>query len=122
MKYFYDTSAIIENLIDNPHAVSYFGEGDEGVVSLFVVLETYFILLRKGKAKEAEVMLDRLYRLIETPSKQTISRAMQYRLKEQKRGLSYADALGYVYAKENRIPFVTSDRAFKGLPNVIMIC
>jgi hypothetical protein len=32
--------------------------------------------------------------------------------------LSYADAIGYIYSKQNNLKFLTCDDQFKDLPNV----
>ena len=41
------------------------------------------------------------------------------RVKRTVKGASYADALGYAMAQRHRIPFVTGDRTFRGLPGVV---
>ncbi len=119
MRYFYDTSAIYEYMEDNPAVVEFFEEPNDGVVSLLVIMESYFVLLKKGGEELAEKSLKMLFPLMTIPTKTTIRKAMKFRLENAKLGLSYADALGYVYAKEHQIPFVTCDSAFKGMPNVI---
>lgn len=121
MKYFYDASAIYEYIRDTPGAAVYFEEPNEGVVSLLVVMEVYFIILRDFKEDVAEKALKMFFPLIALPSKAIIRNSMKFRLENQNRGLSYADALGYVYAKEHNIPFLTADRAFKGLNNVVFV-
>jgi len=64
---------------------------------------------------------DSFYPRIRSISKGLIKAAMNFRLREKKRGLSYADALGYQMALELNVTFLTSDSAFKGLANVNMI-
>ena len=39
----------------------------------------------------------------------------------KKKDLSYIDALGYNMALKNKIPFLTGDKEFKDLPNVIFV-
>jgi len=107
-------------MIGNPKSFPYF-EGHEGTVSLLVVMESYFTLLRDFSEDKAEEALKMLFPLVTIPSKNLIRRSMKFRLQNQKRGLSYADALGYIYAKEYNMPFLTTDSAFKGLPNVIFL-
>lgn len=119
MKYVYDTSAIYEYMIDNPKVASYFEGQNEGVVSLLVIMESYFTLLKGHNEEKADKALKMLFPLMAIPSKKLIKKAMKFRLENAKLGLSYADALGYIYAKEHQIPFVTCDSAFKGLPNVV---
>ena len=120
MRYFYDTSAIYEYMRDNQKIVPYF-ESHEGIVTLLVVMEAYFILLKKVSEDAADKALNMLFPLMVIPPKTLIRKAMKFRLEKAKLGFSYADALGYVYANEHNIPFLTNDSAFKGLPNVILV-
>lgn len=41
------------------------------------------------------------------------------RIKRMVKGASYADALGYAMAQRRKIPFITGDKAFRGLPGVL---
>ncbi len=118
MRYFYDTSAIYEYMEDNPAIVEFFEEPNDGVVSLLVIMESYFVLLKKGEEELAEKLLKMLFPMMTIPTKTLIRKAMKFRLEHAKLGLSYADALGYIYAKVHDMPFLTCDGAFKGLPNV----
>ena len=44
--------------------------------------------------------------------------AAEFRMKNKKFDLSYADYLGYVISKKLNIRFLTGDKQFKDLPNV----
>ncbi|MBI2141076.1 PIN domain-containing protein [Candidatus Woesearchaeota archaeon] len=121
MSYFYDTSAIYEYMIDNPDVASYFEEPHEGKVSLLVIMESYFMLLKKAGENIAEEALKMLFPLMVIPTKTIIRKAMKFRLENEKRGFSYADALGYTYAMERNMRFLTCDNAFKGLPNTVFV-
>jgi hypothetical protein len=50
----------------------------------------------------------------------TLAKAAAFRRASQARPvrLSYVDAVGYVLAAELRLPFLTGDPAFKGVPGV----
>ena len=52
-----------------------------------------------------------------------LKNAMKFRLRLQreKEKISYVDAIGYQYALENNLKFVTSDPAFKKLENAEFI-
>ena len=43
---------------------------------------------------------------------------MKFRLKNKKMDLSYADCIGYIYACENNLKFLTGDEKFKDMDNV----
>ncbi len=121
MIYFWDSSAVYEYMKDNPAVIRYFEPPNEGVVSLLVVLETYFILLKKLNKEAAEKALTMLFPIIAAPSETIVKNAMKFRLENEKLGFSYADALGYTYAKEHNMQFLTCDNAFKSLPGVVLL-
>ena len=121
LEYFYDTSAIYEYMQGNPKARSYFMPPNTGAVSLLVVLELYLILLRGGEESKANLALEKFFPLIRDPSKSLIAKAMLFKLQHKNRGLSYADAVGYAYAQEQAMPFLTLDSDFNGLPNVVFV-
>lgn len=121
MRYFYDTSAAYEFISGNDAVKDFFTPPNDGVVNLLVILESYFTLLKNINEEAAELSLKMLFPLMTIPTKTTIRKAMKFRLENAKLGLSYADALGYIYAKEHQMPFVTCDTAFKGLPNVVFV-
>lgn len=119
--YLYDTSAIYDFLEDDARTAQYFKESDNGFVSELIALEACFVVLKHKGEAAAEKILDYLHPMIKHPSKHTIMQAMKFRFKNKQRGFSYSDALGYEMALDLKIPFLTSDRGFKGLPNVILI-
>ena len=92
-----------------------------GAVSLLVVLELYFILARGGEESKANLALEKFFPLIRDLSKSLIAKAMHFKLQHKNRGLSYADAVGYAYAQEQAMPFLTLDSDFNGLPNVVFV-
>lgn len=107
-------------MVNNQNLFPYFEE-HEGVVTLLVIMETHFILLKKVSEDAADKALNMLFPLMVQPDKQLIKKAMKFRLDNAKIGFSYADALGYTYAKEHNMPFLTCDNAFRGLPNVVFV-
>ena len=47
-----------------------------------------------------------------------IRAAMLFRKRHKKRDLSYADAIGYAFARKHDVLFLTGDRQFRDLPGV----
>jgi predicted nucleic acid-binding protein len=47
-----------------------------------------------------------------------IKKASKLRARHTSKNLSMTDCIGYIYAKENGLMFVTGDREFKGVENV----
>src|SRR3989344_8441961 len=113
--FFYDSYPIIEYINNiNPRFFSYFQE-HEGILTLLNLLEVYYIVLRDLGKPQADVAFNTLYPAVVEPSKETIKRAMEFRLAHKKLDLSYADCLGYQIALDRGIKFLTGDRAFKDM-------
>ena len=49
---------------------------------------------------------------------ETLKEAIQFRKTLKKRRLSYADCIGYIYAKRHGMKFLTGDKEFENLPGV----
>ncbi len=47
-----------------------------------------------------------------------IQEAVKLRKENKKRNLSYADCIGYIYAKQNDFLFLTGDKEFEHMSNV----
>lgn len=118
--FFYDSYAIIEYIKNNPRFISYF-EDHTGLIAIFNLVEIYYSVLSEGNKEKADVVLDTLFPLVVEPDKETIKEAMNFRLHHKKRKLSYADCVGYQIAKERKILFLTGDKEFKDLLNVMFL-
>lgn len=117
MSYFADSYAMLAYLEGNKLLAPYFE--DEGIVtSSFNIAELYYHLLLKKGEKLADEWTVPFLAISANPESLTIKRAMQFRLKERKRGLSYADCIGYQIAKERGLLFLTGDKEFRDMPNV----
>ena len=116
VKYFFDTYALIEIIRNNPSYVKFF---DEPVTTTkFNLVELlYAILSEKGEAAAKEIFLK--FRDAETDvSDDILFSAMLFRMKNKKMNLSYVDCIGYVFALQNGMKFLTGDSAFKDMDSV----
>jgi hypothetical protein len=117
--YFYDSYAIIEIARGNPGYLKF--RRSEGVTSKLNLLEVYYILLREGAALLAEhCYKSRIGDAIDFPGA-LIPIAARFRLAElgaTRKRFSYADALGYTYARASNYEFLTGAHEFEGLPGV----
>jgi predicted nucleic acid-binding protein len=89
-----------------------------GILNLF---ELVHVLTRGGQHRAAEIAYDALVPVSENLTRRRIFDASRLRARLQGRGLSYADAAGYVTAREIGATFVTTDRGFRGLPGVKIV-
>jgi len=120
---FLDSYALIAILLGNPTyrdvAIK------SGVVGVSNLAEAYYILRTQHSVDVAEQAYSLVSMLVVEIPLSTIRSAMIFReefnKKNRKQALSYADAIGYTYARENGLDFVTGDDAFKGLDGVRFI-
>lgn len=117
---FFDTYAAIEIYRSNPNYSEL--RAEEGVSTVFNLAEVYFVLKSQFGLALAEKAFNGIQRHIVELNPLLIKNAMNFRAefnaKNRRQALSYADAIGYIYAQENSLEFVTGDNAFRGLKGV----
>ena len=119
MKYFLDTHALIEIAEGSPKYEKYL-ESDTATLKDNLA-ELFYFLLKKYDVKTANFFLEKFARLaVELPI-EVISKAMSFRYNNIKKGLSYIDCFGCTYAVENKMSFLTGDRAFEGMKGVELV-
>ena len=117
MTVFYDTYAMIEMVRQNPQYATYLEE--EFATTVFNLVELYTLLRRDFNEEVARSSFFRFKEGAEEVEDLIIFKAG--RLKLSNKNLSYADCIGYSYAREKNIVFLTGDRGFKDLPGVQII-
>lgn len=119
MNYFFDTYALIE-IAEGSIRYKKYLESD-AVTLKDNLAELYYFLLKKYDEKTADFFLDKFSRIaVELPIS-IIGKAMAFRHKHMNTRFSYIDCLGYIYALENKILFLTGDRAFIDMENVELV-
>ena len=119
-KYFYDSFAFIEYFHGNLHYKSYFEE-HTGITTIFNVAEVYYVVLNEMGKVMADEMLKTVLSYVVDLDGEIITKAMLFRYTHKKKKLSYADCIGYEIAKLKNILFLTGDKEFKDLPNVMFL-
>lgn len=115
-KYFFDTYAVMEVLKQNSGYKSY--EKSIVTFTIFNLAELYAIVLRDhGEIKANEVYAKYKESVVEIDD-ETLKEAVKFRKSMNKRQLSYADCIGYIYAKRHNLRFLTGDTQFEHLENV----
>lgn len=115
MKYL-DTYALAEIAEGNPAFAKYIEE--DFIISDLTLAEFYWVLLRDKGRELAEHWHERLMDYAVPAAQSILISAMRFRHSERKRNLSFFDCVGYIFAIEKGIPFVTGDKEFKFLKNV----
>lgn len=122
--YFLDSYALIEYLKGNQKYKQYILDASIST-SRFNLMELYYASLRDSNEETAEKDYETFAPAEVEIFERTLKNAMKKRLELQRRKLnvSYVDAIGYQYAVENKLKFVTGDRAFRDLDheNVIYL-
>lgn len=114
---FYDTYALFAMARGSQNYLPHM-QSTRIATSYMNLYELYYMLHQGGQEALAEGLFHELVPAAIQPSPETIKRAAKFRLAHTKRKLSYIDCLGYALAQELRIPFLTGDEGFRGLPGV----
>lgn len=113
--YFFDTYAIIESLMRNPAYTKY--DDVPLVTTIMNKIEVYWWALTRYDQTLADILLRSLAYVSEI-SDEIIRDAMIFRRQNKRHRFSYADAVGYIFARRNNLIFLTGDRQFDGFPGV----
>lgn len=115
--FFFDTYALYEILLGN-QAYKKYDEHVSFVTTRLNLMELYYGLLRKYGKKTAGEYYGSFLSNVTDIDDETIKEAMEFRLENAHRDLSYVDCVGYALARRNGLLFLTGDKAFKDLPGV----
>ena len=87
------------------------------MISFFNLVEIYYYALREWPEKADSIFLSFRKAVVEVDD-ETLKAAVKFRKSMNKRQLSYADCIGYIYAKRYGMKFLTGDPEFEHLDNV----
>ena len=85
------------------------------------VYELYYSLLKDNNEELANQFFSKLLSKCVEIKPEAIKEAAKFRNKEIRRKLSYIDCLGYIIAKEQGVKFLTGDKEFESLSNVLFV-
>ncbi len=116
VKYFWDSYAIVELINGNVNYSQYISYNV--VMSVFNLVEVYWVALNQYGEETADKIYNDFKSAVVKISDSVIKGAVKFRKQNKKRDLSYADCIGYIYALENNLKFLTGDKEFKDLESV----
>ena len=116
---FLDTYALCEIRKANPKFQKYLSR--KFIINDLILVEFYNVLLKEDTEQEARQWIDLLKNNSYPVSLNILLKAVEFRRLHKKSDLSFFDAVGYVFAQENKISFVTGDKEFKDMPGVEFI-
>lgn len=115
--FFYDTYALIEIIRGNENYKSY--SKDVGIVTTGLnLMELYYRLYVLFGIETAEFYYQKYKIFAIDVDDTTLKKAMIFKAENKNKDLSYADCIGYIFANEKKIKFLTGDKQFKNLSNV----
>src|SRR3989344_3539678 len=104
-EYFFDTYAVVEILKKNPSYTFY--TNSPATITIFNLGEIYFAALRDlGEERANQIYASYKESVVEIDD-ETLKEAVKFRKSMNKRQLSYADCIGYIYAKSHGMKFLT---------------
>jgi predicted nucleic acid-binding protein len=117
MKYFFDSYAIIELILEN-NAYKIFKE-NLITTNTLNLMEVYYFLLRTYNKETADFWMKKLnFSLSNIIRLDLALKSSYFKFKNKKEKLSYIDCIGYLLADEMKIKFLTGDEKFKNKENV----
>lgn len=116
VNYFFDTYALIEIAKNNPSYVKYLEEPI--TTTRFNLVELLYIILAEQGKDAAKKAFEKFKNAAPDVPDEILLKAVEFRLKSRGKGLSYVDCIGYIFAMENKLKFLTGDDAFEKMENV----
>jgi len=115
-KNFLDSYALIELIEGNPEYKK-FAEQPIYTSSVNLVELAYHFAQKYPAGKLTKMVFLLNPQMIEIKPEQ-ITKIALFRKENASKKFSYIDCIGYILARENRMVFITGDKAFKNMPNV----
>jgi len=106
-----DTYALVEINNGNPRFTRLLK--GELVITDITMAEFYAILYRTYNLQTADYWHKQLSFFCRPVSREILLKASKFRIDNRKQDLSFFDCVGYIFALENNIPFVTGDKEFQ---------
>ena len=91
---------------------------EETNTSIFQIAELFYSLLKDNGEIIAKSTLHNFNLNSVEVTEADIIDACKFRLKHKTKKLSYADCIGYIIAKNNKMKFLTGDKQFEKMNNV----
>ncbi len=114
-----DTYALIEIRVGNPKFTWIINK--EFIIPDLTMAEFYSVLYRNIDESTAEYWHKKFSFYCRVVSRDILIKAVKFRIDNKKEELSFFDCVGYMYALENNLKFVTGDGKFKDREGVLFI-
>jgi predicted nucleic acid-binding protein len=119
-KIFFDTYALHEIVAKNPSYAPY-TKNVNIVTTQLNLMELYYQLRFLYAQETAAHIINGLEEFSIPFTTETLIEAMEFRKLHSKKKMSYVDCIGYAISQKHHIPFLTGDKEFKDMPNVLFV-
>lgn len=119
MTFCLDTYALVEIHKGNPKFEKL--QYESLMIPDLILAEFHGILYSRYNRKTADYWMRRLMSHAQNVPFPVLLAAMRFKVDQRKRNLSFFDCVGYLFARENKMRFVTGDKEFKDLPGVLFL-
>lgn len=114
-----DTYALVEINNGNPKFSGLLDK--DAVITDLTMAEFYANIYRRYDEKTADYWHRKLGPFCKIVSRGILIKAIKFRIDNRKKSLSFFDCVGYMYALENNMLFVTGDKEFQHREGVMFI-
>jgi len=111
-----DTYALVEIRNGNPKFAHYLNSNF--VIADITLAEFYGVVLRDQGEEKADYWFKKFQNSSIQVSLSILIQAVKFRHKNKDKNLSWVDAIGYIFAKQNNHLFVTGDKEFENIEDV----
>jgi predicted nucleic acid-binding protein len=111
-----DTYALIEISNGNPKFVEYLDS--DFIITDLTLVEFYSVILREYNEQTADYWFKKLEQYSVSAEKLILKEAVKFRYENKKSGISFFDAVGYIFSIKKGCLFVTGDKEFRNFKNV----
>ncbi len=116
INYFFDSYAVIEILNENLNYEMY--KNKEVTLTVYNLAEIYYSCLGVFNEEELNNIYSQYKEAVVEINDDVLKEAMKFRKENKKKDFSYTDSIGYIYAKMNKMKFLTGDNGFENMENV----
>ena len=114
-----DTYALVEINNGNPKFMSLLSE--ELVITDITMAEFYMVMYRTYNIRTADYWYKKFSFCCKSVSMDILLKASKFRVDNNRQNLSFFDCVGYIYALQNNMLFVTGDKEFESKDRVEFI-
>lgn len=117
--HYFDTYAIIEIIKQNPNYKQL--QNETILTSVVNLAELYYSMIKEDNQQKADDWMKKLHANIIEIDIDIIKEAMLFKYKHIKLKMSMVDCIGYAIARKYTLIFVTGDKAFENMENVLFL-